>query len=217
MKIEELILYTSNLKEQLDFYTNVLEFNILHKTSDQFSLQIGSSVLTFKVKKNASNYHFAFNIPADKEIEALGWLNERVDILPYLGDEIADFESWNAKAIYFYDKDSNIVEFISRKNLKIYDERKFSSKSVLGISEIGLPTFDMSKTFAKLNLMREINAYGNVSEHFCALGNEEGMFIVTNPELKNWIPTDDKVFQSDFTIKGDYNFEFEGGKINILN
>ncbi len=217
MKIKEVILYTSNLNEQLDFYTNVLEFRLLCRTSQQFSLQIGLSLLTFKFMENTLPYHFAFNIPADKEIEALNWLNERVAILPYLGKEIADFKLWNSKAIYFYDKDLNIVEFISRKNLNIYDVRKFSVESILSISEIGLPTIHMKDTFAELNALKKINVYGSPTEHFCALGNEEGMFIMVNPETKKWFPTDDRVYQSDFIIKGDYNFEFVGGKINKLN
>lgn len=217
MKIKEVIIYTNNLIEQLDFYTNVLEFKLLHRTSQQFSLQIGSSLLTFKFMENTSTYHFAFNIPADKEIEALNWLKKRMKILPYQNMEIADFKSWNAKAIYFYDKDLNIVEFISRKNLNIYDKRKFSVESVLSISEIGLPAIHMKDTFAELNALKKINVYGNATEHFCALGNEEGMFIMVNPETKKWFPTDDKVYQSDFIIKGDYNFEFVDGKINKLN
>ena len=101
MQIKEVLLSTNNLEEQLDFYANVMEFKVLHKTSQQFSLQIGSSRLTFKFKKNAGTYHFAFNIPVDKEIEALNWLKKKVEILPYQNKEIADFKSWNAKAIYF--------------------------------------------------------------------------------------------------------------------
>lgn len=217
MKINELTLYTANLKDQLDFYTNVLEFKLLNKKAYQFSLKIGSSILIFKFKENARTYHFAFNIPADKEIEALDWLNKRVSILPYLGNAIANFKSWNAKAIYFYDKDFNIVEFISRKNLKIYEDQIFSSKSILNISEIGIADSDINDMYKRLYNIRKIDVYGNCSDKFCAVGDEEGMFILVNYKAKTWIPTGDKIFQSDFIIKGDYNFEFAEGKINKLN
>ena len=65
----------------------------------------GDSLLTFRVDKKSTPYHFAFNIPSNKEKEALVWLKHRAGILSSDGEEIVDFKSWNAKAIYFYDTD----------------------------------------------------------------------------------------------------------------
>ncbi len=45
------------------------------------------------------------------------------------------------------------------------------------------------------------------------MGNNEGMFILAHTKLKKWIPTNDKIHRSDFTIKGDYNFKYTNGKI----
>ena len=58
-----------------------------------------------------------------------------------------------------------------------------------------------------------------ISKGFVCWGNEEGMFIMVNPELKEWFPKGDKVFQSDFIIRGDYNFKFSQGAFarNQLN
>ncbi len=213
MKIKELRLYTSNLVEQFEFYSNVLKFEVLNKTSKKCSFRVGKSMLTFIHKINTAPYHFAFNIPSNKENEALNWLKKRVEILSFEGNEIVNFKSWNAKAIYFYDKDFNIVEFIARKNLNENSSTDFSSASIFDISEIGMPTNNIEATYNELNDLKEIAIYGGDFELFCAIGNEEGLFILVNEELKTWFPTGEKAYQSDFVIKGDFNFEYTNGKI----
>ncbi|MBK5209464.1 MAG: VOC family protein [Flavobacteriaceae bacterium] len=213
MKIEELILFTNNLEQQVDFYATVLEFQIINSTPESCSFKIGQSTLVFQYKKDTVPYHFAFNIPSNKEDEALKWLKERVEILPFDENEIIDFSSWNAKSIYFYDADKNIVEFIARKNLNINFTEKFSSKSILNISEIGVATMQIPALFKRLNQILGIDVFSGDFERFCAVGDENGLFIIVHKQLKKWFPTGDKIYDSDFIIKGDYNFEFKNGKI----
>jgi len=213
MKIEELILFTNNLELQVDFYATVLEFQIINSTPESCSFKIGQSTLVFKYKREAIPYHFAFNIPSNKEDEALKWLKERVEILPFDENEIIDFSSWNAKSIYFYDADKNIVEFIARKNLNINFTDKFSSKSILNISEIGVVTTQIQALFKRLNQIREIDVFSGNFDRFCAVGDENGLFIMVHKQLKKWFRAGDKIYDSDFIIKGDYNFEFKNGKI----
>lgn len=213
MKIKELILYTNKLDLQIDFYTTILEFPIEISTPEYTSFKIGASILTLKYRKEVSPYHFALNIPSNKEKEALYWLKERVDILGFDNQEIIDFKSWNAKAIYFYDLENNIIEFISRKNMNLNSNQKFSSKEVFNISEIGMASSNIESTFKKLNTIKKINVYSGDIEQFCAVGNENGLFIVVNNNLRKWFPTGDKIEQSDFIVKGDFNFEFKKGEI----
>ena len=213
MKIKELILFTNKLDLQIDFYATVLELPIVISTPEYTSFKIGESILTFKYRKNTTPYHFAFNIPSNKEKEALYWLKERVDILSFDDKEIIDFSSWNAKAIYFYDLDKNIVEFISRKNIDLISEQKFSSKEIYNISEIGIHSENIEETFQKLNNINESTIYSGDLERFCAIGDENGLFIVVNSNLKKWFPTGDEIYQSDFIVKGDFNFEFKKGEI----
>ena len=217
MKIKELILLTPNLESQIEFYSKVLELEVVFRNAIECSFSTGESILTFRVDKKSTPYHFAFNIPSNKAYEALSWLKRRVDLLPYKNKEMVDFSSWNAKAIYFYDKDKNIVEFIARKNLNRNSSHTFSSKSILNISEIGLASTKMERTFESINSMRSIDLYSGNFERFCALGNEEGMFIMVNPNLKKWFPIDDKIYLSDFIIKGDYNFKFSQGELHEIN
>jgi catechol-2,3-dioxygenase len=115
MKIQELKLYTSRHKKQAAFYSNVLNLNILEQTEKSVSFQIGNSIVHFEKKMDATPYHFAINIPANKGEEALVWLKSRLSILKDGKDEIIDFTAWNAKAIYFYDEDKNILNSLLEK------------------------------------------------------------------------------------------------------
>tara|TARA_R110001583_G_scaffold114876_1_gene265299 strand:+ start:4508 stop:5161 length:654 start_codon:yes stop_codon:yes gene_type:complete len=213
MKIKELTLFTNNLERQIDFYATVLELPIVNSTPESCSFKIGQSTLVFQYKRDVAPSHFAFNIPSNKENEALKWLKERVEIIPFDEHEIIDFSNWNAKAIYFYDADKNIVEFIARKNLNSNSNLKFSSKSILNISEMGLVTNEIQETFYKLNKIQNIEVFSGDFERFCALGDDNGLFILVNNNLKKWFPTGDFIQQSNFKMKGDFNFEYTNGEI----
>ena len=212
MIIKKLTLFTSNLKGQIEFYSKVLGFEVVSENRIACTFGAGKSLLTFVKGKKSKPYHFAFNIPSNSENEALFWLKERVSILPHEGKELVDFKLWNAKALYFYDADKNIVEFIARKNLNINSNGVFSSKSILSISEIGIVSTNIQETFKSLNSLKPIKKYSGDFERFCAVGDEEGLFIIANPRLKKWFPTNDEIEASDFKIKGDFNFEFKNGK-----
>lgn len=211
MKIKELILFTQNLEAQIDFYANVLEFELIGQDDSGCSFKLGNSILSFLIGENTRPYHFALNICSNMEYEALNWLNDRVQILSSNGNKLANFQSWNAKAIYFYDSDRNIVEFIARKNLNINSNESFSTESVLSISEIGIASNNLKKTYDAIAKIKPIDLYSGDLERFCALGNEEGMFIIADPSLKKWFPNDDTIHRSDFVLKGDYNIEFKNG------
>lgn len=212
MIIKELTLFTSNLKGQIEFYSKVLGFEIKFRNNTTCTFRAGKSSLTFVKSKESKPYHFAFNIPSNSENDALYWLKERVEVLLFEGKELVDFKLWNAKALYFYDADKNIVEFIARKNLNVNSNSDFSSKSILNISEIGLVSAYIEEAFKSLNSFKPIKIYSGDFKRFCALGNEEGLFIIANPRLKKWFPTNDEIETSDFKINGDFNFEFKNGK-----
>ncbi|MEO0572284.1 MAG: VOC family protein, partial [Bacteroidota bacterium] len=135
--------------------------------------------------------------------------------------EIQDFDFWNAKAIYFYDMDHNIVEFIARKNLKNGTDKEFNSNSLLEISEIGIPVNDIETTFNTLNTLSNLSKYDGGFEKFCAIGDENGLFICINKQLKNWFPTGDKAHSSEFGITfeengKEYAMEFRNEKIKTV-
>ncbi|MEM9823377.1 MAG: VOC family protein, partial [Bacteroidota bacterium] len=118
MNIKTLTLYSPQLDKQAHFYSQVLGLEIIEKNKTSVAFQVGNSILRFNYRANFSPYHFAINIPANQEHEALGWLKQRVTILTYEQAEIQYFNFWDAYAIYFYDEDKNIVELIARRGIQ---------------------------------------------------------------------------------------------------
>jgi hypothetical protein len=98
---------------------------------------------------------------------------------------------------------------------------KFDSNLFLEISEIGLPTEDIEKEFAYLNSLTGIEVFDGGFERFCAIGDENGLFICINKNVKNWFPTNDKAHSSDFNIKLiekgiEYQIEYKNEKLKAV-
>ncbi|MFL1896072.1 VOC family protein [Aquimarina sp. 2-A2] len=201
MIIKSLKLYTSQLKEQTEFYSKVIGVEIVQKSTTSVTFNIGNSHLIFQFAQKSTPYHFAINIPANKTNEALHWLQSKVKILSDEdGKKIQDFSNWNAEAMYFYDKDHNIVELIARKNLSNHAQQTFSAASLLEISEIGVPSNHIKTQHNFLNELCAIKIFDGNFDHFCAIGDDHGLFICIDKDSKNWFPTGDKAYASDFEI-----------------
>ena len=201
MLIQELTLYTKRLREQQTFYSEIMGLPIMAESVRGVSFKIGKSMLRFEERSTATPYHFAINIPSNMIDQALEWLKTKVKILTFEENEVQDFTAWNAQAIYFYDPDNNIVELIARKNLNISKNMPFDRDALLEISEIGVPTDDIAKEFKILNELMGIAIFDGNFESFCAIGDEHGLFICVNKEKRNWFPTRDRAYASDFKIR----------------
>jgi len=215
MIIKHLTLYTANLPSQIDFFTNVLQLKLIEQTNNSASIQIGHSILKFEKREAVNPYHFAINIPANKATEALAWLKSRVDIIKDEDNEIIDFDFWNADAVYFYGPENNILELIARKNLDNETDEIFSETLMLGISEIGIPTIDISKEYNLLKGITGLPIHSGSMEYFCSAGDDNGLFILINKDLKKyWFPTTDAPHSADFIItfteqEIEYSFTYE--------
>lgn len=197
MKISELTLQTNNLCETESFYSTILGFKIIEKTQKSVSFLVGSSILIFENSKQEENpkYHFAFNIPFNKLQESMAWILLKIPLMPTDDGHIAHFENWKAKAIYFYDNNQNILEFICREDLKNFSKNEFSTESILSINEIGI-----------------------VTEKPMELGNkilqktkDEGLFVISNPN-RNWFPTENLAEKQKTKVKiliNEAEFELE--------
>jgi len=212
MKITELHIYTSRLDEQLKFYQEVLSLPLLESSQTDFKVLIGQSVLWFSNKEKATSYHLAVNIPPNQVSDALAWLHKRVPIIQDEGHDIINFVSWNAKSVYFYDPDHNILEFIGRMNLSYRNIDAFDYHSLMGISEIGVPVDDIATFYNQLQKLSDFNIYDGNMERFCAVGDEEGLFIVVNKHQKRWYPTNDETYSSDFEV----HFENLGQSFGVV-
>ncbi|MEM0518725.1 VOC family protein [Aequorivita flava] len=198
MKFKEVTLYTSQIELQNTFYTEVLGLKNITDTKNIISFKVRNTHIKF-VKCNSSHpYHFAFNIPSNKTNEALEWLKKRVEIQKDGQAEIVDFPAWNAKSIYFYDADKNILEFIARKNLVNKTVQPFSAEALLEISEIGIATNQFKEKFTHLTSELGLRKFGGGEAIFSAIGSERGLFILIDKLQKDWFPTNDKAFSADF-------------------
>jgi catechol-2,3-dioxygenase len=217
MNFEKITIYSANLAAQKVFYTETLGFELLAEKPHCFSLKTGKTVLQFVEKQAATTYHYAFNIPSKQGGEALAWLKKRVAVLAWNGADLVDFSDWNAEAMYFYDKDDNIVEFIARKNLNIPTIAKFDASQVMEVSEMGTPTKNVQGVYDRLSQFFSIEKYSGDFSRFAAMGDEHGLFIVIDNQQKKWIPTDDEAYFSPFEVRlkhGNNRFElkYENGQ-----
>ena len=201
MKIQFLKLHTTSLQEQLKFYRDILHFPIIEASGQYFQVQIGYTVLEFEKKSAATPYHIAFHIPPGQEHQALEWLKKRISLLKDGENELIDFPAWNARSLYFYDADKNIVEFISRKNLYPKPTSVFSESNIIELAEIGLATENVKETFQFLNRYLALEKFTGDYDTFCATGDDEGLFIVINLKKKQWFPSNDIAFPSGFEIE----------------
>ncbi|GAA3610218.1 hypothetical protein GCM10022396_29250 [Flavivirga amylovorans] len=87
---------------------------------------------------------------------------------------------------------------------------------LLSISEIGIVATNLESIYNSINNIKSIPVFDGSLERFCALGNENGLFILINKTIKTWHPTQEEAFTSNFIIKGDYNFSYENGEIKEL-
>ena len=125
MEIQALKIFSQNINEQESFYSEVLGFDCIRTSDATFEVIAKENKLIFEKCDSASYYHFAFLIPPKSIESAIKYVEDRsVELLRLGGDKIIYFDS--GKAIYFYDKDENIVEFIERPTLKYSSQHSLS-------------------------------------------------------------------------------------------
>jgi catechol-2,3-dioxygenase len=193
MKIKELEIFSNNLEDTSAFYKDVLGLSLVNRDERSLIFKSGSTLLKFvESDVDKAMYHFAFNIPCNKIEEAVEFMSSRADLLNLQNDSvIADFTSWNAKAIYFYDNNRNIVELIARQDLNNASDKPFSGESILCISEIGIsasyPVQLAKNIHDQLGVPYFEKSPGG--DEFVAMGDDEGLFIIVKTG-RHWYPTD---------------------------
>ncbi len=192
MLIKELHLLTNDLARTENFYHNILEFPVAHRTASSIDLSVGTTLLKFMhTTTEAPFYHFAFNIAHNKIEEALQWIEPKAEVMNIAGEgKIADFRNWNAKAFYFYDSNGSILEFIARFDLPNATDKPFDASAICSISEIGLVVNDVRTECAALIEKYTLSYFSRQTpmQNFAAVGDDEGLFIVV-PKGRPWYPT----------------------------
>lgn len=210
MKILELELLSDDVSKTEAFYNQVLGLETLYRDHFSVSFHAGATKLTFHSSKNVKPvYHFAFDVPNNKLLEAFSWIESKTEIMYVIPpDKIADFYNWNAKSFYFYDNNGNILEFIARNDLDNASEKSFDGKSILSVSEIGLVSKNVTAQCDELFDKYGLTPYSKQPKlsKFIVLGTVTGLFILVE-ENRDWYPTDTK--SKSFWTKVVFNHEGE--------
>lgn len=214
MRILELELLSDDIPKTEAFYNQVLGLDSLYSNHSSVSFRVGATKLTFHSSQNVSPvYHFAFDVPNNKLLEAFSRIACRTEIMYVIPpDKIADFYNWNAKSFYFYDNNGNILEFIARHDLDNASEKPFDGNSILSVSEIGLVSKNVEEQCDELFIKYGLTPYVKQPKlpKFIVLGTVTGLFILVE-ENRNWYPTDQK--SKSFWTKIVFNQE---GEIKVL-
>ena len=219
MRIKEIHLLTPRLEAIKTFYSQQLGLEIIRETQNSITFLSGSNSITFtKTDQKTYPYHFAFNIPSGSVRECYAFFHDKLDFIPNVEDEnlqppVYDFSGWKAEALYFFDPDQNILEFIARNPIEQKLEGTFGFKDVLYISEMGIVNdgcFDYAKGIKeKYGLDDFIRSKGR--DDFYAMGDDEGLLILVKND-RIWYATD-------FPAKKQYSrivFEHQGKTHEII-
>jgi len=218
MNILELELLSDDILETEAFYNRVLGLKTLYSDNSNVSFHAGNTKLTFHASQNVKPvYHFAFDIPNNKLLEAFYQIENQTEIMYVIPpDKIADFYNWNAKSFYFYDNNGNILEFIARNDLDNASEKSFDGTSILSVSEIGLVSKNVALQCDELFDKYGLTSYSKQPKlpKFIVLGTVTGLFILVE-ENRDWYPTDKK--SKSFWTKVVFNYNGETRVLEVLD
>jgi catechol 2,3-dioxygenase-like lactoylglutathione lyase family enzyme len=180
---------TLDLAQARAFYTQTLGLPLRQETTDSFTVQAGTTALTFRASRaQPLLYHFAFTVPFNKWSQAKAWLKARTTLLE--GDGRDEFASARirTRSSYFPDPAGNVLEFIAREDLPAKAGEDFGPEDVLHISEIGLVVDDVPSAVLQLKTRLGIEVYRDSSfEDFAQLGDINGVLVLAK-RGRLWAP-----------------------------
>jgi catechol 2,3-dioxygenase-like lactoylglutathione lyase family enzyme len=183
------LLTAAPLEKMKAFYHRTLGLPVLKENANELTIEGGSTPITFlPAKPDQGNpfYHFAFNIPENKLLDARAWQLERTELLPIFPrlrdpsypDDVVHFSHWNAHSVFFLDPAGNVLEYIARHDLNNSADGPFSTGDILYASEIAFIVDDVSALSSGLQGTFELDQYRQGSDTFRALGDELGLLLV---------------------------------------
>jgi hypothetical protein len=146
----------------------------------------GETTLRFEPGEGEPFYHFALLLPGDRFDAALAWAEQRAELV----GGVFDFENWDARAVYFLDAASNIVELIAHRGLEENGRTgPFAAEEIVGFSELGL-VGDRRELLAKLEPLGVTVWAGELDEPGrLAFAGEKGRTFILAPPGRGWLPT----------------------------
>jgi hypothetical protein len=211
------LLTAARLADMERFYRS-LGLPVAMPSRERLTVSAGGTEITFRpVPADGGQpfYHFAFNIPENKIVDALEWQKARGPLLPIpernrdpnMPPEVVDYSHWNAHSIFFLDPGGNVVEYIARHDLKNARSGAFGPRDILYASEIAFVVDDVVRTAATLQGVARVRQYRGGGPQFTALGDEEGLLLVMQRgRILNFQPQSDekaaRVFDTSARVRG---------------
>lgn len=215
------LLTAAALDEMRAFYGDALGLPILEHDERAITIGAGLTKLTFRrAEPNQGEpwYHVAFNIPENKLFLARKWqlartpLHQRPPGSSLAGyPDVADFQHWNAHAVFFWDPAGNLLEYIARHDLPNAAPGGFTSSDILYASEIGLIAQDVPAASASIRDALGWEAFRGAGPTFQPIGDDRGLIIVF-PIGRDWGRADGlttRVFPTRVTVRGTRPSTFE--------
>jgi catechol 2,3-dioxygenase-like lactoylglutathione lyase family enzyme len=180
---------STSINKMRDFYSQSMGLDVIEEKADCLAIAAGQTRLTFMSAAKDDGkpfYHFAFNIPENKLLDARTWQRKRTPLLPVpeglqdpkFPNDVVHFRHWNAHSVFFLDPAGNVLEFIARHDLKNVARGSFDREDILYASEIGLIVDDVPAASRKLREMAGLEQYKGGDEQFTAIGDECGLLLV---------------------------------------
>jgi len=192
MQLLEISLLSDDIDATAKFYNGKLGLPIIRTSDETLVVQIGSTEVQFIQSIDLKPvYHLAFNIPWNQLEVALAWTKEKIDVIPFEGNELVDFPNWDAKTFYFRDNNGNILEMIGRFGLPVESDEPFDEKSIINVSELAVVADQVTNFTEVLTTIYGLPVFGKqpIQPTFSALGDETGLLIITATG-RNWFPTE---------------------------
>ncbi len=182
MKIYQLNLKCHHLDRMKEFYTKVLEMELIAESENYFTIMAGTTKIYFEKDAAIPFYHVCFRTNEDYYDYMFEKLGQESVLLPNGHGEYSMF--WKGKQAYFVDPDGNIIEMLERPFLG----REIKTNGWHDVGEIGLPVRDVARMEKNLNLYLK-NEQIDSSDTFAFYGDTQGVFVLVK-EGRKWYPTE---------------------------
>lgn len=166
------------------FYVNVLGLDITDSTSEQFTVNVGATDITFHQSDDPSFYHFAINIPGNQFFIMKEWIKNRLTLIRSKGVTEIYYQSLGGDSIYFEDPAGNLVELIARRNRDLFGS--LSKEVFLDVSEVGITTpyvYEVGEELQDIGLPLRLGTEIN-TEGMNYLGRESSYIVLVPPRWK---------------------------------
>ena len=179
---KSVVFYTNKLRLVKRFYVNVLGLDITKSTSEQFTVNVGETDITFQQSEDPSFYHFAINIPGNQFFIMKEWIKNRLTLIRSKGVTEIYYQSLGADSIYFEDPAGNLVELIARRNRDLFGS--LSKEVFLDVSEVGITTpyvYEVGEELQDIGLPLRLGTEIN-TEGMNYLGRESSYIVLVPPK-----------------------------------